>query len=215
MYKGIIFDLDGTLVDTAEDLMHSLNYALETYKFPKASLEETKSWIGNGIRNLVKRAVPEDVKENNEVIDNLYATMNRHYLKHCTDHTKAYDGVEETLAYLNKENIPIAITSNKQDDALQRIVKEIFPDIKFAFKSGFKETLPHKPDPALTLLALENMGRVPEEVLYVGDSRTDYQTAKNCNIKPILMDYGYEDPEIIQNLDAEKINNLREVIKKL
>lgn len=215
-YKAIIFDLDGTLIDTLEDLKESLNIVLSNHQFENVSREQVKNFVGNGIRKLVTRALPEEFKRNEAFIDKAVYEMLEVYETRLVKNSKPYENIPELLKYCNKNNIPIAVSSNKHDKATKEIIPILFPDIDFVSVNGQILTNPPKPDPTQTLAIANKMGIAPEDILYVGDSITDYQTARNSNMTPILMSYGYGKPQEINNLeDVKLIDNPLEIINYL
>lgn len=211
--KGIVFDLDGTLVDTAIDLKNALNYTLEQRNFPIATLEQTKEWIGNGMWNLIRRALPDDKKNDDNLVDELVEILNTYYTEHCIDESQAYKFTEEVLKEIKNKGIKISVISNKPNKMVHQILDKVFPDITFDYVSGHKEGFNHKPDPGLLLFALEEQGLKPREVILIGDSLTDLKTANNAEIEPILVRNGYENQKLIEETEAKKINNFKEILK--
>lgn len=207
-YKGIVFDLDGTLINSLEDLVDSLNIVLDYYDLPPKTYEEGKKLIGRGLRNLVKRALPRKLSQVDSIVDEGLAMMMDEYGKRKTLKTRPYENVPFLLDYLNNHEIPIGICSNKADLLANQIVSELFPDNQFALVLGQRENAHRKPDPTQTLEVAKAMELAPEECLYLGDSPIDYQTAKNAGMMPVLCTWGFTKPEeLMQFEDAIWIKN--------
>lgn len=185
----VIFDLDGTLLDTLEDLTDAVNCALSTFQMPKRDISEIRRFVGNGIRNLMLRAVPNG--EDNPDFEAVFAAFRGYYDIHCNDKTKPYEGIMELLDALEKKNIQTAIVSNKVDSAVQTLRKRYFPQIAVAV--GDREGLQRKPAPDSVFLAMEAYHAKPAETLYVGDSEVDIETAKNAGIKCASVLWGFRD----------------------
>ncbi len=191
-YKGIMFDLDGTLVDTIYDLTDALNETMAYYGFPQASYEQGKRWIGNGLRRFIERALPQDQK-NDDLIDEALLKMKENYRRRWVNKTRVYPGIHELLKICNDKNIPVGVNSNKPQEATAYILETLLPDITFAEILGHRDGLKHKPDPAGAFLVAQKMGLDPSQILYLGDSITDIETADNAGMMAVLVDYGYGD----------------------
>lgn len=187
-YKLIIFDMDGTTLYTIEDLANSLNYALEKSKLPTRSLPEVLRFVGNGIRRLIERAVPESSSE--EIIETVYANFTEHYTIHCADTTRPYDGIIELLKALKEKGFLTAIVSNKADYAVQALCKDYFPNL-FDAIAGEKQGVNKKPAPDMVNNILKLLNLSAHDAVYVGDSEVDVQTAKNSNMDCIAVDWGF------------------------
>lgn len=212
-YKGIIFDLDGTLVDTADDLKTALNEAFDQYDLPLANREQVVSWIGNGLRELVRKALPEDLKTNEELIDKIFSHLQKSYKKYWLKDTKAYEGIGEILEFCKENNIKIAVSSNKPNEASNFIINGLFPNIKFDWIEGAKAGRPHKPSPEQTNFVIEQLELKPYELLMIGDSAVDYQTAQNSLIEPIIVEYGYGNKDELKKIEGLKlIPNTKELL---
>lgn len=185
----VIFDLDGTLLDTLEDLKNATNYALKTCKMPERTLEEVRRFVGNGVKNLMIRAVPGG--EENPQFERAFDTFKEYYGAHCNDATRAYDGIPALLQELKNNGYAMAIVSNKIDSAVQDLNNRYFSQVEIAI--GDRENLRRKPQPDSVFLALEELGRTKEEAVYVGDSDVDLATAKNAGLPCISVLWGFRD----------------------
>lgn len=197
--KTVVFDLDGTLLDTIEDLTDSVNYALLTFHMPTRDISEIRRFVGNGIRRLMMRVVPNG--ENNPDFEAVFAEFRRYYDIHCNDKTKPYEGVLELIDALKRNNIQIAIVSNKVDSAVQTLNKRYFPQIAVAV--GDREGLHRKPAPDSVFMAMEAYHAKCAETVYVGDSEVDIETAKNAGIKCVSVLWGFRDREQLLESGAE------------
>ena len=183
MKTGILFDLDGTLLDTLEDLRDATNYALGVHGYPIRSLEEVRRFVGNGAENLIRRAVPSGAAE--AEIQKVLATFRLYYNAHCRVKTKPYDGIPEALRVLAAEH-PIAIVSNKPDSAVKPLCADFFPGI---FALGETADCPRKPAPDMVFKAMRAIG--VERCIYVGDSEVDVLTAKNAGVPCVSVLWGF------------------------
>lgn len=214
-YKGIIFDLDGTLADTIEDLIDSLNDMLVSHQLPTVTYDQGQSYVGNGLRKLIQRAVPEEYKKNDVFLDEALEEMKDIYSTRWINKTRPYPGVEEFLKICQENGIKLGVSSNKTDDATKYIIQNLFPDITFIDVIGNVAGEPRKPDPKQTDRIIRQMELSPNEILYVGDSITDVKTAENSHLDAVLVDYGYEDQTILDRFGLEKVNNLVNLVDKL
>ena len=189
--KTVIFDLDGTLLDTLEDLTDAVNHALSIFHMPTRDICEIQRFVGNGIRRLLMRAVPDG--EQNPEFEAVFAEFRRYYDLHCNDKTKPYEGIMELVDALGREHIQTAIVSNKVDSAVQTLNKRYFPQIAVAV--GDREGLQRKPAPDSVFLAMSAYHAKREETVYVGDSEVDIETAKNAGIKCVSVLWGFRDRE--------------------
>lgn len=200
-YKGVIFDLDGTLINSLEDLIDSCNEIMKYYEFPTYSYEDGKKLIGRGLRNLTKDAIPEKYQSDDVFIDKLTDMIRAEYAKRLIKKTRPYKGIINLLDALTVRDIPMAVLTNKPDPAAKAIVNALFKDYKFIDVIGFTRDEIRKPNPKVTLALAEKMGVKPEECLYVGDSTVDYETAINAGMLPVLGTWGFEDPKVITKLE--------------
>lgn len=204
-YKGIIFDLDGTLVNSLEDLADAMNEVLENLNFPTHSYEQYQYFIGNGLRNLVVSALPDGQKSNTQ-IDNCYEAMIAIYSTACTQKTKPYDGILELVQHLKSNNIKLGVFSNKSDELTKVVVETIFPDC-FEAVIGLTTDNLKKPNPAKAIEISEIMGLSIDEMLFVGDSEVDMQTATNAHIYAVGVLWGYRTKEELMASGAQYILN--------
>ena len=198
--KLVIFDLDGTILNTLEDLADSVNYALSVNQLPTRTLQEIRSFVGNGIRKLVDRAVPKDCEET--VGNKVFADFGTHYKEHCADKTRPYDGILELLANLQDKGYRLAVVSNKADFAVQELCETYFPG-KFSYVVGEREGIRRKPSPDSVLEVLEKLQVKKEEGVYVGDSEVDAQTAKNAGMDMICVEWGFRERDFLMEQGAK------------
>lgn len=201
MKRAIIFDLDGTLLDTLEDLKDSLNVALNRKSLPERTLEEVRQFVGNGIHKLIERAVPEGTFE--EVVEQVFQDFRSYYLEHCEDKTCAYPGIPELLEELERREISVAIVSNKADAAVRELAKTYFPKVRVAI--GEREGIARKPAPDSVFEAMHLLGVSEEEALYVGDSDVDIATAKNAGLPCVSVTWGFRREELLRSLNPAHI----------
>ena len=187
-YKTYIFDLDGTLLDTLNDLHASCNYALRTHGMPERSLEEVRQFVGNGVKKLMERAIPDGL--DNPLFEETLQTFRQHYLLHNLDTTLPYPGIMEMLRQLKEQGKRIAVVSNKFYAATQELCKHFFGDtIQVAI--GEREDIKKKPAPDTVLEALRQLQVTRQDAVYVGDSEVDVETARNSGIPCISVLWGF------------------------
>ncbi|MBR3837472.1 MAG: HAD-IA family hydrolase [Clostridia bacterium] len=186
--KAILFDLDGTLLDTLEDLYNSINFALDTLSLPLRNRKEVRSYLGNGAANLIRRSLPDGDTEH---FEEAYSIFHEHYAIHSYDTTRPYDGIPEALASWRKQGYALAIISNKPDSAVQILGERFFPDITFTV--GEREGISRKPAPDALLEAMHALGVKKEDCIYVGDSEVDVETARNAGIPCVAVTWGFRD----------------------
>ncbi len=190
-YKLVLFDLDGTLIDSLEDLAAAVNYALSLRGYPLHGLDEYRKMVGHGVRNLVTQALPEALRADEGLIDAALADFKAYYSSHIDVHTRPYPGIPKLLEDLDASGARIAVASNKFQAGTEKLVKEFFPEIPFAAILGNREGFPLKPDPEIVGEALRSSGISREEAVLVGDSGTDMLTARNGGIDAIAVGWGY------------------------
>lgn len=212
MYKAVIFDLDGTLLDTLEDLKNSVNYALEKSGMPKRSLDEVRAFVGNGVANLIKRAVPRDTAE--EAEQKVFADFKSHYGVHCEDLTKPYPGVNELLDELKAVGIKTAVVSNKLESAVKKLCQKYFGE-GISAAAGDIEGRKRKPEPDSVFAVLEELGIDACDAVYVGDSEVDVLTAENCGMDCIAVSWGFRSRETLAEAGAKVIVDTVDEIKKI
>jgi phosphoglycolate phosphatase len=186
----IIFDLDGTLLNTISDLAHSTNFALEKNGFPVHPIETYKYFVGNGINKLFERALPEGGKTE-ENINRIRKDFLLYYDHHNTEYTKPYEGIPELLKFLQLKGLKIAVASNKYQQATEKLISRFFPEVKFSSVFGQREGIPAKPDPTVVYEILKVADIPTAEVLYVGDSAVDMKTAINSGITSVGVTWGF------------------------
>lgn len=210
--KFIIFDMDGTLLDSLTDLQNTLNYCFRKVGFPERNYQEVRSFVGNGLRTLIERAVPQETTD--EKIDEILEDFKQHYMIHCMDFTAPYEGIMDMLAKLKENGYKMAIVSNKADEALKHLSKRFFGDyIDVAI--GERAGMNKKPAPDLVYLAMEELGANKKNTVYVGDSEVDYQTAVNSELSCISVLWGFRDKELLKNYGADCFANLPEEVVKV
>ncbi|MCR4031800.1 MULTISPECIES: HAD family hydrolase [Flavobacterium] len=204
-FKGIIFDLDGTLVNSLEDISDAMNKVLHGLNFPTHTYETYQYFIGSGLRNLVSKALPA-TNNSDEQIEICFECMINEYREICTLKTKPYDGIVELLENLTSQNIKMAVFSNKADELTKKIASEIFPN-HFDQAVGLSTEALKKPNPFEALEIGKKWNLKPEEILFVGDSDIDMQTAVNANMFPVGVTWGYRTEEELKNSGAKLVVN--------
>lgn len=191
MYKLVVFDLDGTLLDTIGDLAFSCNFALEKCGFPRHEISEYYGFVGNGIMKLIERALPEEVRTE-QVLSEMREVFVRHYSENNTVRTKPYEGIPALVQDLQNAGASIAVASNKYQEATEKIVRHFFPDIRFTDILGQREGIPIKPDPCVIYEIMRNAGVSPQETIYAGDSTVDAATAARIEgITGVAVSWGF------------------------
>ncbi len=202
--KLIIFDLDGTLLNTLEDLTSSGNYILSKYGFPIHSLDAYRFFVGNGIRKLIERILPENKREET-FIDQVKAEFMDYYNEHKADQTAPYLGIIELLETIQAKNIKIAVASNKAHEMMEKILDFYFPTIYFDAVFGQRQGIPAKPDPCIVYDILKKTDVSKANTLYVGDTSVDIQTAKNADLKSIGVLWGFRTEDELIHAGANYI----------
>ena len=195
-YNTYIFDLDGTLLDTLTDLAASTNYALRTHGMPEHTIDEVRRFVGNGVRKLMERAVPDGT--DNPLFDEAFATFRQHYMEHSLDTTRPYEGIPDMLAALKVKGCHLAVVSNKMMAATQELCRHFFPEtIEVAIGENEAEGIRKKPAPDTVIAALRQLGVGEEGAVYVGDSDVDIDTARNSNLPCISVLWGFRDRDFL------------------
>jgi phosphoglycolate phosphatase len=211
-FKGIIFDLDGTLVNSLEDLADSMNTVLQNHNFPTHAIPAYKHFIGNGIRNLVYKTLPETNRDE-ILITECYDLMIEEYRNNSVNKTKPYDGITGLLDELVSRNMKLAVFSNKADEFTKKIVLTLLPEWNFEAIVGLSNDAHKKPNPFVALQISEKLGIRPEDMIYVGDSGTDMQTANNAGMYAVGALWGFRTKEeLISNGAMCLINNPLDLI---
>lgn len=215
MIKAAIFDLDGTLLNTLEDVVNTCNYALKKCNFKTHSIEEYKVFVGDGRSKLIERIVPDEYKGNDEVKNKVLRLFDEYYSGHMLDMTKPYEGICEMLKSLKEKGVKLAVVSNKPDEFVGGIVKKYFGDT-FEIVHGQRTNYPVKPDPTTVYEVIEYFGIKLNESIYVGDSNVDIYTAKNAKVKSIGVAWGFRGEEELREAGADYIvydsNEITELI---
>ena len=212
-YNTVIFDLDGTLLNTLEDLGDSVNFALKSFGYPTRTYEEVKSFVGNGIKDLLTKAVPIGTDE--ETTLRCLQAFKNHYKTNMQNKTLPYEGIIALLKELNSKGIKLGIVSNKYDFGVKNLNKYYFKDL-IPVAIGEREGVRKKPAPDTVLTAMKELGSKKEECLYVGDSGSDMITAKNAGIKSVGVTWGFRDAESLRESGAIfLINSPKELLELL
>lgn len=190
MKSYIIFDLDGTLLKTIDDLAIATNHALKTLGFPTHGLWVYPAMVGNGVGKLIERALPDDARSEKNINDAL-EVFKAYYNDHCCDATVPYPGIPELLAELTRRGINLAVTSNKYEYAVGKIIAHYFPEANFRAILGNIEGMPRKPDPSIVFKALSMCPTPKAQVLYVGDSGVDMETARRACVESVGVSWGF------------------------
>ena len=194
-YRAVIFDLDGTLLDTLEDLACAVEHAMQKRGFPGHSIQEYRGMVGHGVRNLVIRALPGQLQENQELVDTCLSDFKDYYRSHIDVHTHPYPGMPELLGRLRQEGVRLCVASNKFQEGVEHLVKEFFPDITFSAILGDRPGKALKPDPQIVREALAAAGVDISDCVMAGDSATDMKTAAAAGIDAIAVNWGYRSLE--------------------
>lgn len=202
MYKYAVFDLDGTLANTLEDLSNAVNYALKKNSFKTQNIDKFRQMVGSGIVNLIKMA---SNCEDEETVQKIKEDFYFYYNNHSTDCTREYNNGSKMLSELKKNNIEVAVLSNKPDIFVEKIINTLFPNIKFKAMWGKKEEFPIKPDPASLNAMIKEFGAEKSEVVYIGDSNVDVYTAKNTGVDFIGCAWGFRGSEELKQAGADII----------
>lgn len=202
MIDTILFDLDGTLLNTLLDLSNSTNFALEKFGFPRRSVEEVRAFVGNGLRRLIEQAVPDGTTS--ETVDAVLSAMKSHYQEHCADETTLYHGISELIDNLLAAGFRLAIVSNKAAP-MTEYLREKFFDGRIGVAIGESPLHRRKPAPDMLLAAAERLGSSLDHAVYVGDSEVDVLTAKNAKIPCLSVGWGFRSA---QDLIAAGVRNV-------
>ena len=196
LYNTYIFDLDGTLLDTLQDLANSVNYALRQHGMPEHSTDDIRRFVGNGVRLLMERAVPDGAR--NPQFEAAFATFRQHYMQHSLDTTRPYDGIPELIHELKNRGCQMAVVSNKMMAATQELVRHFFPDIPVAIGEHEAAGIRKKPAPDTVFEALRQLAvRQELNAVYVGDSDVDIETARNSGLPCISVLWGFRSRDFL------------------
>ena len=208
-YKVAIFDMDGTILDTLDDLADTMNYCLGKYQMPERSINEIRHFVGDGIHKLVERAVQEGTEP--VIIEKVFASFNEYYKDHCAIKTKPYAGIEKVIEWLRNNGVKTAIVSNKADYAVKSLCEKYFNGL-FDYCVGDREGQRRKPYPDSVHTVMEYFGAEPKAVVYIGDSEVDYQTAHNAGVDVIMVGWGFRDEEYLLSIGARPVIHYPEEI---
>ena len=195
LYKAAIFDLDGTLIDSLEDLADSVNEMLSAHNFQTYDVDKYRYFVGNGSKKLIERTIPEEKRVDSQFVESALKEYKECYARRFFNKTKVYDGIQEMLKQLQGWNIPMGICTNKHQSAADVIVKKLFPKDMFLDVIGDRDGLPRKPDPKKVLMIAEQMNVKPEEVAYFGDTSVDMDTARNAGFFAVGVLWGFRPKE--------------------
>lgn len=213
MYNAVVFDLDGTLLDTLDDLWAAVNAALKKFSLPLRTREEVRGFVGNGIVKLMERAVGQVEKE---VFDGALAEFKSFYGEHCEDKTKPYEGVIELLTILKANGIRTAVVSNKADFAVKKLAEGYFEGLlEYAVGENEEAGIRKKPAPDSLLAVMQSMGAGTSSTVYIGDSEVDIQTAKNAGVDCISVTWGFKDKQFLLDNGATVLVDAPEEILSL
>lgn len=201
-YKLAVFDMDGTILNTLEDLADSTNYALKANGLPERTIDEVRRFVGNGIRLLIERAVPTDTDK--KLTDKVFDTFKEYYKTHCAVKTRPYDGIKDVLLELRKAGCLTAVVSNKADFAVQDLCKDYFDNL-FDFAIGEREGIKKKPAPDSVFEVLSKLNVEKDNAVYIGDSDVDFATSVNAGMDVIMVGWGFRDEEFLREKGVKRI----------
>lgn len=211
MKQLVIFDLDGTLLNTIKDLGEAANFALRSFGYPEHALTSYPFFVGNGVTRLLERVLPDYARTEEHVI-RMRERFMEYYDLHNTDYTEPYPGIPELLSDLRAMGVAVAVASNKYQAAVEKLIHHFFPDIEWADIEGQKDDVPVKPDPSIVF---EILGKIPtskSDVLYVGDSGVDMETARRACVESVGVDWGFRPVKELREYHAENIVSTPEAI---
>lgn len=209
----VIFDLDGTLLNTIADLAEAANYALEKCGYPKHSPVAYPYYVGNGVRKLLERVLPED-ERTAENVDLMYGHFIEYYGSNLTNYTEPYSGISELLRDLRDNDINIAVASNKYQVAVEELIGHFFPDVEWASIAGQKEGVPVKPDPSIVFGILSECPTPKADVIYVGDSGVDMVTARRAGVTSVGVAWGFRgEKELRENFADHIVENTNQILQ--
>ena len=208
-----VFDLDGTLINSLDDLADSTNYALTKNGFAPHAVEKYRYFVGNGVPLLIRRALGDNASETAESA--VLRDFNEYYDRHYDDKTRPYKGITELLLALNAQSVRCGVLSNKPDNFVKRIVSRLLPDYPFAWVQGKMDDFPKKPDPAALEYILRSLGVKKEHTLYIGDSNVDILTGKNAGIATCGVLWGFRDRAELAAAGADHIVSMPNEILSL
>jgi phosphoglycolate phosphatase len=212
-HRAAVFDMDGTLLDTLDDLADCMNRVLERHGQAPHRTDAYRYFVGDGLENLVRRSLPDEVRTD-ELIAALKEAMRQEYAEHWADKTRPYDGIPELLSALKERGIRLAILSNKPHAFTRQIAAHYFPEGLFEDVRGAQEGAPRKPDPAAALGIAAAMGLAPETFLYLGDTNTDMRTGRSAGMFTVGVLWGFRTrDELVENGAQELVTDPDEVLR--
>lgn len=211
-YKLAIFDLDGTILNTLEDLADATNYALEKHGYSGRTIDEVRRFVGNGIRKLIERAVPPGLPA--AEIDKVHETFSDYYQGHCADKTRPYEGILPLLQRLRAAGCFTAVVSNKADAAVQPLCRHYYEGL-FDFAVGERAGIRRKPAPDAVFEVLRRLKMDEADAVYIGDSEVDIRTAENAGLDSIIVTWGFRDREFLESQGARRFVDRPEEIDKI
>lgn len=212
-YTTAIFDLDGTLLNTLDDLTDSVNHVMQQFGFPLHSAQEIRRFLGNGIRVLMEKAVPDGTDES--VFEQAFETFHAYYTEHCAIKTAPYPGITDVLRRLKSAGFHTAVVSNKNDEAVKILMEQHFPGLVDSCM-GVKEGIRKKPAPDCVYEVMRELGATGEDAVYIGDSEVDKETADNAGLDCISVTWGFRDRDLLESLHPYKlVDNAEELYQTL
>ena len=209
-YKLAIFDLDGTILNTLEDLADATNFALREHGYPERTIEEVRRFVGNGIRRLIERAVPGELTT--EEIDGVHNTFSAYYQQHCADKTRPYEGILQLLERLRAAGCLTAVVSNKADAAVQPLCRHYYKGL-FDYAVGERAGIRRKPAPDSVQEVLRRLRVDPADAVYIGDSEVDIQTAANAGLDSIIVTWGFRERTFLESQGGRRFVDRPEEIE--
>ena len=216
IYRGAIFDMDGTLTDTLADLHVCMNETLAHYNFPLLTFDQVKIFVGNGAKTFLHRSLPAEVADDEKFFDEAFKFYNENYIANCMRHVKPYAGIMELLATLEAKKIPLGICTNKQHAAAVEIAEKTLSPIKFACVSGDEPNQPRKPNPTRALACAKILGVEPANVAYFGDTSVDIDTAHNAGFLAVGVTWGFRSRSELVDARADIIvDSPQEILQRI
>ena len=214
MKKAILFDLDGTLLDTLRDLQEAVNFSLEKHGYPVKDIEYVRKAIGNGVAKLIERCLPN--QEKTDDYESVLQDFREYYISHIDVYTKPYEGMEEMLLVLKEQGYFLAVITNKIDKAANKLIDRLYPNI-FDFVLGDVPNLKKKPSSEMVDFVINSFNLDRANTTYVGDTNVDYETAYNSNLKVVLVTHGYRTKEELEeyHFDCPKADTPKELLQIL
>ncbi len=215
MIRGVIFDLDGTILNTIDDLSEMMDTMLTRFGYPTIPLDAHKRAIGYGARNYVKNALPSEAAKDEQIVEKCYQVFYELYQKNPNEKTMPYRGIPEMMQFLREQGIKMAILSNKPDVATQTLAKQWFAGCGLTCVYGERAGVPRKPDAGAALAVAEEMGLSPEDIVFVGDGETDIKTAMNAGMLPVGVLWGFRTEEQLREAGGKVFVNTPEELIEL